>query len=549
MSGSLLTQQARQVSLLRLLLVALALAVLIFAIETRQVKLAPDTVDQVRWLLITVGILSGLLASLVSWSRHQWQLVLHLVFDLAWIGILLHLTGGVSSPAVLLLFAVVMISNLVLPGVFPFVVPALAALVLAATAVLYLAGSSPFPREFLEAYPSLSDTHRIIGNLAVQIAAVFVVDLLAQLLTRNLREQRLFTDELLDQLGEGVIAIDPVGVVIYLNDEARRLLHLPEGVRGQPALGILAGEHLAQVRELATTAQLPQIGRMHGINGRHLVIRGTALVGRGGRPLGRTILIADETRLQVLEENALRAEHLAALGEMAAGIAHEVRNPLASLRGCAQELADMSAKSHQDDAQALTAILLSESDRLARIVSDFLAFSRLREPDRGPLDLESVFQDIERLVRLRDDLPPGLDFQMHLDEETPSVLADPDQLRQILQNLIANSLDAVRGREHPTITCRAIRAPDDNGLAMPAVTIEVSDNGCGIANELHERIFTPFFSTKAQGTGLGLPLIAQIIREHEGLITLESASGKGATFTVLLPAHSQTRSFKRALGQ
>jgi signal transduction histidine kinase len=544
-----LTQQARQVSLLRLLLVALALAVLIFTVESRQVKLAPDTVEFARWLLIAVGIVSGILASLVSWSRHQWQLVLHLVFDLAWIGILLHLTGGVGSPAVLLLFAVVMISNLVLPGVFPFVVPSLAALVLTTTAALYLAGSSPFPKEFLEAYPGLSDTHRIIGNLAVQMAAVFVVDLLAQLLTRNLREQRLFTDELLDQLGEGVIAIDPVGTVIYLNDEARRLLHLPEGVRGQPAKNILSGEHLSLVRELAGSPQLPQISRMHGANGRQLVIRATALIGRRGRALGRTILIADETRLQVLEQNAQRAEHLAALGEMAAGIAHEVRNPLASLRGCAQELAEMSVKSHQDDAQALTAILLSESDRLARIVSDFLAFSRLREPNRGPLDLEPVFHDIERLVRLRGDLPVTLAFRMELDDETPSVLADPDQLRQILQNLIANSLDALKGRPEPAITCRAERAPDDNGLGMPAVTIQVTDNGCGIPAELHERIFTPFFSTKAQGTGLGLPLIAQIVREHEGFITLESEPGTGATFTVLLPAHSQTRSFKRALGQ
>ncbi len=543
-----LTEQARQVSLLRLLLVALALGVLVFAVEDRQVAQAPDTVRWARWLLVIIGLVSGTLATLVHWTKHRWQLVLHLVFDLVWIGLLVHLTGGVASPAVPLLFAVVLIANLVLPGVLPFVMPALAALILALTATLYLAKGSPFPQEFLDRFPLLSDTNRIIGYLAVQVGAVFTVDLLAQLLTGRLREQMLFTDQLLDQLGEGVIAIDGRGEVTYLNDEARRLLHLPSDARGRTAVSLLGDERLIPLRELATAEELPQLRRVQGINGRSLAVRATQLLGRQGQRLGRTILIADETRLLILEQHAQRSEHLAALGEMAAGIAHEVRNPLTSLRGCAQELADICTKIQQPDAADLARILVGESDRLGRIVTDFLLLSRLRSPDRQPLDLEPLLLELKRMLAVRQDLPQGLTLTVALDEETPSVLADADQLRQILQNLLANSVDAIRTVFAPRITCRAERAEEDNALGMPAVILRVEDNGCGIPTELKERVFTPFFSTKAQGTGLGLSLVDRIVREHEGLLQLQSAPGVGTTITILLPAVSQSRTYRRALG-
>lgn len=544
-----LTEPARQVSLLRLLLVALALAVLVFAAESRQESLAPESVALARWLLLGVGIVGGILAALVHWTRHRWQLVLHLIFDLLWVGTFIWLTGGVASPAVLLLFAVVLIANLVLPGVVPFVMPALASLVMAGSATLYLAQASPFPAEFLAQYPALADTNRIIGNLAVQISAIFIVDLLAQLLTRRLREQSLFTDELLDQLGEGVIAIDRAGIIVYLNDEAVRLLRLDPGCRGQAALKTLASEHLEEVRDLVSSPSLPQLRRLLGPNGRHLVLRATRLSGKDGAAVGRTILIADETRLHILEENAQRAEHLAALGEMAAGIAHEVRNPLTSLRGCAQELAEISRGAGNPDAASLAGILVTESDRLARIVSDFLALSRMRTPQREPLDLEPLLEELRHLTRLRSDLPPGIAITIDLHDETPSVLADADQLKQVLQNLVSNSLDAMRETSLPRITVQVERAPEDNPLGMPAVVLQVADNGCGIPPDLQQRVFTPFFSTKAQGTGLGLSLVNRIIREHEGLLRLDSEAGAGTRVVIYLPAHSQSRSYRRAMGK
>ncbi len=556
-----LIAQARQVALLRLLLLAMALGIVVFAFDGRKTALVDGVLLRLAWLFAGILSITALLAVAVPWVRHRWQLLLHLVFDLGWIGLLAWHTGGVASPAVALLFAVVLIGNIVLPGMGRFLMPALAALVMVGNASLYLAKLTPFPDAWLALNPAVADTHRIVGTAAVQVAAFFLVDLLAQLLARRLHEERLFTDQLLDQLGEGVLAVDRHGQVAYVNDEAVRLLGLSGVVQGRPLAQVLTGA-LVPVRELIETDRSPlqerfDASNVHGgVRGpigssgerRHLVLRVTDLIGRGGRHLGRTLLIADETRLRLLEDNARRAEHLASLGEMAAGIAHEVRNPLTSLRGCAQELAEICARSSSPDAAALAGIMISEADRLGRIVTDFLTLSRLREPQRQPLALAPVIDELASLCRARRDLPQGLKLVLNLAPDCPPIAADPDQLRQVLSNLINNSLDAVLHVPFPSLTIAARRADPDNPLGGEAVVITVADNGEGISLELQERIFTPFFSTKSQGTGLGLSLVSRIVREHEGELHLDSRPGMGTTVTVHLPLHSQTRVYRRALG-
>jgi len=542
-----LQASARQVCLLRLLLLAIGLAVLTFGFEGPSLEATKPVREYLARLLLLVGVGAAVFAALARWVRSGWQLAMQLVFDLLWAGALVYCSGGVASPGVVLLFAITLTGLLALPGTMPFVMSSLSSLVLAGNALLYVTGLSPLPDDLIRVNPRMGASATILGLLATQVAALFLVDVLGQLLVRRLSDQRVYTSEVLDQLGEGVLAIDRGGSVTYANAEAGRLLGVDEnGLAGRPVLEALHGVTLAPVRALLERDDLPLLERFAGPDRRQLVLRVSDLSDRRGRTIGRTLLIADETRLLVLEESARRADHLAALGEMAAGIAHEVRNPLTSLRGCAQELADINRKEGQHDAADLAGIMITEADRLARIVEDFLTLSRMRAPDRSVVDLAPLFTELDTLHR-RQQLPDNLVLVFDISDDCPTVVGDTDQVRQVLLNLIGNALDAVRRVAAPRISIAAREAAGGR-LPVPAVEVRVSDNGCGIPAHLQEQVFTPFFSTKSQGTGLGLSLVQRIVREHEGALRLESSVESGTVITVLLPAHSQTRTFKRALG-
>jgi signal transduction histidine kinase len=543
-----LRTQARQVSVVRFLLIALGFAVLFILAYGRKAEQIEPAASALKTLLIVTTAVGTLLLSTMWLTRWRWQLALHLVLDILWIGLLLFYSGGVASAGVVLLFIVVLVGALVLPGVIPFVLPSLGSLALAIVASLYLAGQAPFPASFLETNTHLSQTDRILGVLVTQVAALFLVDLLAQLLTRRLREQRIFTGEVLDRLGEGVLAIDRQHTVAYANAEALRLLNLSGPVDGISAQQLLGDDAVKPVLNLLLGDACPHLERLVTKDGKQLVVRVTALLDRKENPLGRTLIIADETRLRVLEENANRADHLRALGEMAAGIAHEIRNPLTSLRGCAQELAEMASEAKQPDAASLAHIMVGEADRLARIVEDFLSLSRLRKPELTMLSLGEVLSAVKHLTEQRRDIPTGLRVQFRDEADSSMVMADAGQLRQVVLNLINNAIDAVRDVVSPQITC-TVRLVERPHMTSPQhVEICVQDNGCGIPDDQRERIFTPFYSTKAQGTGLGLSLVQRIMREHDGYVNITSEVGRGTTVTIGLPTHSHTRTFKRALG-
>lgn len=544
-----LAAQARLLSLLRLLLLAIGLgSVTLFA--TGQGAEAGAALERARLLLVAVCGLAGLLALSVRWVRVRWQLALHLVFDVVWIGLLLFWTGGVASTGVVLLFAVVLIGNLAMPGYLRFLLPSLGGMVLSVVAAFYLSGRSPFPPEVVAQSPDLFNAGRVLGNLALQIVALFLVDILGGQLARRMLESRVFAGGVLDQLGEGVIAFERSGHVAYANAESVKLLGLPRPPTAGGAIDVaLPGDALAPVRSLLASDRLPALQRFAGPGGLQLVLRVTQLRGRHGQPIGRTLVIADETRLRLLEDGARRAQALAALGEMAAGIAHEVRNPLTSLRGCAQELAEVAARQGRADDARLAEIIVSESDRLARIVGDFLALSRLRPPVRSDVQLAPILEETATLLRSRPDAPAGLVVEVAADPDLPSVSADADQMRQVLINLGVNAIEAMRHGSRALIRLRAgLASGEDCPLDGDAVRLSVLDTGSGIPADMREKVFTPFWSSKPQGTGLGLSLVGRIVKEHEGVLGMDSAEGVGTEIVIYLPIASQSRTFRRALG-
>jgi two-component system sensor histidine kinase HydH len=232
-----------------------------------------------------------------------------------------------------------------------------------------------------------------------------------------------------------------------------------------------------------------------------------------------------------IEEQLRRADRLSALGELSAGMAHEIRNPLGSIRGTAEILQDGIESS--DPRYEFTRILIKEVDRLNRVVQNFLDFARPAEKERSAVDVGGLLREVLTLTRLHAQ-KNGVKIELEVGE-TPPVQANPEQIKQAFLNLILNALQAM---------------PDGGTLTLAAETEEdrlrlrFSDTGQGIPQENLERVFNPFFTTRSNGTGLGLAITHRIIQGHGGRMEVESRVGEGTTFTVILPV-DKTQERKR----
>ena len=227
------------------------------------------------------------------------------------------------------------------------------------------------------------------------------------------------------------------------------------------------------------------------------------------------------------ERELVRSERLAAVGKMAAMITHEVRNPLSSI-GLNTELLEDELAPDADEARALCRAITHEVDRLTAITEEYLAFARLPKPKIGSEPVNTLVTALASFVR-EDLAARKVELVVEPSAGDPIALVDPAQLRQCLINLVRNAADAVATNGGGHIWLRTRRLDK-------RVAIEVADDGIGIAPELLPRLFDQFFSTKDGGSGLGLALTQQIVKDHGGELAVESTVGKGTTFTVLLPA-------------
>ncbi len=222
------------------------------------------------------------------------------------------------------------------------------------------------------------------------------------------------------------------------------------------------------------------------------------------------------------EEQLRHADRLSALGELSAGLAHEVKTPLASIRGTAEILAGETTREEREE---FTEILQKEVDRLNQVVLDFLDFSRPEMDRECRADLREAASEILRLVA-REAEKHGVALENRVEPAAPLVAVDPEQLRQVLLNLIVNAIQAQP--DGGRITVSAHRNGEE-------VLLMVADEGPGIVVEPAEEVFEPFFTTRARGTGLGLSIVRKILRSHGASIEVDGRSGAGTTFTILLP--------------
>ena len=227
------------------------------------------------------------------------------------------------------------------------------------------------------------------------------------------------------------------------------------------------------------------------------------------------------------ERELVRSERLAAVGKMAAMITHEVRNPLSSI-GLNTELLDDELVDASQEARDLCRAIHREVDRLTAITEEYLTFARLPKPKIQPEAINPMVGALAAFVRA-DLSAKGVELAVDLGEPDPIALVDAGQIRQCLINLVRNASEALSAKGGGTVTLRTRRAGE-------RITISVEDNGVGIAADVLPRLFDPFFSTKEGGSGLGLALTQQIVKDHGGDLSVDSVVGKGTTFTVSVPA-------------
>lgn len=341
-------------------------------------------------------------------------------------------------------------------------------------------------------------------------------------------------------LRNGVLAIARDGRIAAMNDIAYRVLGLQaqETDLGQPYADVLQDcpEVVRVLQSAFDTSDLPNRAELRlRKTGRAIGYTLSHIHDDDGQQVGLTLFFKDLTRVEQIEERERLRDRLATLGEMAAAIAHEVKNPLASI----EVMAGVLRRQLTDRPEAMETLgdIIKESKMANAIVVEVLEFVR-------PIRLQVEHVAIREVIL---DAIQGLDdgrhlVHVHVDDDVPLLTADPNQLRQLFTNLITNALEAMEVTAGDRrVDIRASRVPDDAepgsaGQPVPAqVRIEVKDNGPGISEDDLERIFSPFFTTKPQGTGLGLSIVRKVVDAHDGIIDATSAPGRGTTFRVTLP--------------
>ncbi|MEP6820098.1 MAG: ATP-binding protein [bacterium] len=371
----------------------------------------------------------------------------------------------------------------------------------------------------------------VVGLLSARLAErQSRSDVRLQAATQSLASLRALHERIVESIRSGVVTTDLQGRIYSFNAAAAEITGYHEtDVRGQDAsifFGDL-GPIIADSVEITAPEASPRFEAdcltAEGLRLR-LGFSVSPLFSELGETTGTVITFQDLTHIRALEETSRRQDRLAAIGRMAASIAHEIRNPLAAMRGSIQMLrADMEGDSSQTE---LMEIILRESDRLNRIISDFLNYARPRSIIQSQVDVGELLRRTFTLLRNSAEI----DERHVIKEEVPGhpVLldADAEQLQQVFWNLARNALQSMR---HGGELRATVERNSDNRLR-----IAFSDTGRGMSPEQVEHLFEPFSSTTG-GTGLGLSIVYQIIRDHGGTINVRSRAGQGTTITIELP--------------
>jgi two-component system sensor histidine kinase PilS (NtrC family) len=453
------------------------------------------------------------------------QLVLDAFFEI----LLVYFTGGIDSWFSFTFVLTILASSIVLDKKAGFILATVSSILYGTLVNLQLYGFLPVKSGgimeagdylykifiytiffYLAAYLS--------GNLSSRLAKT-----VQKLEERDLdiRDLEFFNREVVESLPSGLLTTDMSGNVLIFNRAAEKIT----GAKKDSVIG----------RKIDSVFPFVSFPFSEGRREESMVVRGSrkiigltvsALKG-AEKTKGFIVVFQDLTQIQRLEEEIKQKEKWAAIGELSSNIAHEIRNPLASLKGSVEMLReDSMSKNHKE---RLMEIALNEMDRLNRIITDFLTYSRPAPPEFKEFDVHALLDETIELLK-NTDQNRGLVYIQKEYGGVARMTGDPQKLSQVFWNLGLNAMDAMPAGGQLTVSA---------GNSDGSVEITFRDSGTGIDAKDIKKIFYPFFTTKEQGTGLGLAISYRIVEEHQGKIYVESSPGKGTTFKVILPDNAK----------
>ena len=353
------------------------------------------------------------------------------------------------------------------------------------------------------------------------------------LVQRTLNQMKSYIHYVVESMANGLISLDSKGAVTTINQAAQELVGISQAEAKSLEIDGLLPEHTVEIRDVLEnnhTILNKEIVYQHSDGSAIPVnLSATQVKDEGGVKLGVVILLHDMREMVELQERAKRAEHLASIGRMAATVAHEIRNPLSSIRGFAQFFANLFGEKTEERTYALA--MMEESNRLNRVVSELLDYARPLELKIEPTSIETLFLDIVRRLELEQSTS-CIEIIQEIQPDMPIVKLDHDRILQVLLNLTRNSIDAMPNGGKLILS--AVWLTERN-----SVQIGVQDTGEGIPQADLRRLFEPFFTTKTRGAGLGLAVVRKIVDAHDGEVEVKSEEGVG-THVILTTPQSKT---------
>lgn len=505
--------------------------------------------EQLDQLIVSIAFALSTAVTVASWAYSEINkrplktnfLYLQSAFDLLLVTVVVHVTGGATSQFAALYILVIAVSTLLLPIGGGLLIAALGN-VLYVGEVIFFAADAPL-------------TVTVWLQLGVFTAVALGSAYLAVQLRREgegkaslvaaLQQEKLRADDILRNIRSGVLTVDSEGRLLYANPTAEQMLSLDLASQfGQKVVNTIArvAPDLAhaiersitdRVRTTRAEAMVTTATRKFPIG-----VATTYIEGEGRTNRTATAIFQDISDVKRMETLRLRAERLEGVAELSAALAHEIKNPLASIRSATEQLSRVQHAS--DDERTLSALVMRESDRLSRLLSEFLDFARVRVARTEQINIADVLRAAATLAQAHPERRNGVRVTCTVPPAASLIVeGDEDLLHRAVFNLALNAVQASPAEGEVRIEASVVdpdRLPLAAGFEPGSVAIRVSDEGPGIPAEIRDRLFDPFFTTKPGGNGLGLAVVHRAIEAHRGLVFFDSAGRMGGTrFTVIIP--------------